>query len=73
MPSTNHPVVMPLLPPLADQPPSVGRLDLASKNLTVETEAGPLPLVLGMEMDGLVLPIEHPDHDAKKGRDDRHG
>jgi hypothetical protein len=48
-------------------------LDLASQDLTVETDAGALALVLGVEMDGLVLSVEHPDHNAKERGDDRHG
>jgi hypothetical protein len=42
-------------------------LDLTGQDLPVYTDAGALALVLGVEMDRLVLSIEHPDHYAKKG------
>ena len=31
-----------------------------------------LALMFGMEVCGLVVLIEHPDHDTEEGRDDRH-
>jgi hypothetical protein len=43
------------------------------QDFPIQLETGLLPLVLGMETDGVVFSIEHPNHDSEEGGDDRHG
>ena len=48
------------------------RLDVADHHLTAEVELALLTLMLGVEMRRFMLPVKHPNDDAKERGDDRH-
>lgn len=58
--------------PLLDQAEGSLRPDVADDQLPTQVKLRLLTLMLSMEVGGLVVLVEHADHDAKKRRDDRH-
>ena len=58
--------------PLLDQAQRGLRANIADDYVAAQVELGLLALMFGMEVCGLVVLIEHPDHDTEEGRDDRH-
>ena len=58
--------------PLTNQPQRSLRLNVAGSHLPAEIERRILALMLGVEVRGFVLLVEHPNHDSEENGDDRH-
>ena len=58
--------------PLANEPQSGFRLNVADSHLAVEVKLALLSLVLRMEVGRFMFAIEHPDDDSEEDRDNRH-
>jgi len=61
-----------LLCPRANSLARLPRPNLACDERAAEIELGLLPGVLGMKVRRLMLFVEHPDHNSKERRNDRH-
>jgi len=58
--------------PFTNQPERRLRLNVARDHLTAEVELPVLPLMLGVEMRGLVLLVVHAHDDSEEDRNDGH-
>jgi hypothetical protein len=58
--------------PLLDQAQRSLRANAADDQLPAQVKLGLLALMFSVEVRGLVVLIEHPDHNTEERRDDRH-
>src|SRR5688572_7183479 len=60
------------LRPLLNAPPRLARRNLSCDKRSGKVEFRMLTRMFSVKMGWRVIPVEHPNHDAKERRDDRH-